>query len=96
MNVTDIDTEQLISICQRHDAIFLGVFGSFARGEATPDSDLDLVVRFANRKSLLGLVRLERALSEAVGRKVDLLTEASISPYLRDRIKAEMTVLYDA
>jgi predicted nucleotidyltransferase len=96
MNVTDIDTEQLISICRRHDAIFLGIFGSFARGEATPDSDLDLVVRFANRKSLLDLVRLERALSEAVGRKVDLLTEASISPYLRDHIKADMTVLYDA
>lgn len=94
MEIADLNTDQLIIICQRHDASFLGVFGSFARGEATLASDLDLVVRFATRKSLLALVRLERELSEALGRKVDVLTEASISPYLRDRIKAETTVLY--
>ncbi|WP_089721778.1 type VII toxin-antitoxin system MntA family adenylyltransferase antitoxin [Candidatus Entotheonella palauensis] len=95
MEIADLNTDQLIVICRRYDANFLGVFGSFARGEAKPDSDLDLVVRFASRKSLLALVRLERELSEALGRKVDVLTEASISPYLRDHIRAETKVLYD-
>jgi hypothetical protein len=44
---------------------------------------------------LLELVRIKRVLSEVLGRKTDLLTEASISPYLRDRIKKEMEVVYE-
>jgi uncharacterized protein len=50
----------------------IAVFGSMARGVAKPESDIDLIVRFSNRKSLLSVVRLERELSEAMGRKVDL------------------------
>jgi uncharacterized protein len=42
------------------------------------------------------LVRLERNLSEALGKKVDLLTEGAISPYLKDRILNELTVIYEA
>jgi predicted nucleotidyltransferase len=95
MDIADIDTELLIDICRLHDVTFLGIFGSFARGEATLDSDVDLIVRFAKRKSLLHLVGLERELSEACGRKVEVLTEAAISPYLRERIKAETVILYD-
>lgn len=74
----------------------VGIFGSMARGTAKKKSDIDLIVRFSKRKSLLALVRLERTLSEALGRKVDLLTEASISPYMRARVLKEMKVLYDA
>jgi hypothetical protein len=95
MEIAEIDKEKLIQICRRNDVSFLGAFGSFARGEARPFSDLDLLVRFSKRKSLLALVRIERELSETLGRKVDLLTEASISPYLRDRIKAETMVIYN-
>lgn len=53
------------------------------------------MARFSKPKSLLDLVRIERALSDVLGRKADLLTEASISPYLRDRIKSEMEVVYE-
>jgi uncharacterized protein len=53
-------------------------------------------VTFTRPKSLLAFVALERVLSAAVGRKVDLLTEAAISPYLRDRIKKELVVIYEA
>jgi predicted nucleotidyltransferase len=67
--------------------------GSTARGDATRKSDVDVMARFSKRKSLLDLVRIEREMSDALGRKVDLLTEASISPHLRDRILDEMIVL---
>jgi hypothetical protein len=67
-----------------------------ARGEAGEASDIDLLVEFSRRKSLLALVSLERMISAALGRKVDLLTEAAISPYLRDRIKNELQVIYEA
>lgn len=89
------DTEKLIEIGRRNDVTFLGIFGSFARGTATATSDLDVLVRFSRQKSLLDLVRVEREMSEALGCKVDLLTEASISPHLRERIMNETVVLYD-
>jgi len=95
MKVIDIDNTKLLEICKENDIVFLGVFGSYVRGEITEDSDIDLLVRFSRRKSLLALVRIEREFSETLGRKVDLLTEASISPYLIDNIKAELEVLYE-
>ena len=86
---------KVAEICASNDIEYLGVFGSFARGEAKPRSDIDLLVRFATRKSLLDLVRLEREFSKALGRRVDLLTEAAISPYLVDRVKAQLKVVYE-
>jgi hypothetical protein len=65
-------------------------------GEASEQSDVDLLVYFAQRKSLLAMVALERQMSAALGRKVDLLTEAALSPYLCDTIKNEMVVIYEA
>jgi predicted nucleotidyltransferase len=69
------------------------IFGSYVRGEERPGSDIDVIVEFSETKSLLELVRIERELSEALGIKVDLLTEKSISPYLIDEVKREMEVV---
>ena len=88
--------EKLFQICKNNDIVFLAIFGSFVKGDFTKRSDIDLLARFSNPKSLLDLVRIERVLSEVLGRKTDLLTEASISPYLRDRIKNEMEVVYES
>lgn len=90
-----IDISKLLQMCGRYDINFLGIFGSYVHGNVTPESDLDLLARFSRRKSLLELVRIEREISEALGIKVDLLTEKSISPYLRERIMSELKVIYD-
>ena len=92
---TPIDLDAVKDICEQNDIACLGVFGSHARGEATPESDVDLLVRFARRKSLLTIVRIERQFAERLGRPVDLVTEASLSPYLRERVKAEVESLYE-
>ena len=84
----------VVSILGKYGARKIGLFGSYARGEERPDSDLDLLVDLRDRKSLLTLVRIERELSENLGIKVDLLTEQAISPYLIDRIKSELKVIY--
>ena len=87
---------RLIDLCRQNDVSQLGVFGSVARGEGTAQSDLDLLVSFQSRKSLLEVVALERQLSQAFGQKVDLLTEAAISPYLRPAILSDLKVIYEA
>jgi len=86
--------KKLVSLLEKYKAKKIGIFGSYARGEARPGSDLDVLVDFHERKSLLTLVRIERELSESIGVKVDLLTEHSISPYLINRIKSELKVIY--
>lgn len=88
------DLSRMIDICRQNDVSMIGIFGSMARGEAKKKSDIDLIVRFSKRKSLLRMVQLERELTEALGRKVDLLTEPAISPYLRARVLKEMQVVY--
>ena len=85
---------RLIDLCRQNDVSMVGIFGSMVRGEAKKKSDIDLIVRFSKRKSLLAMVRLERELTEALGRKVDLLTEPAISPYMRERVLKEMQVVY--
>ena len=96
MEELDFDTTKLIDMCSNYDVTMIGIFGSMARGEATAQSDIDVLVRFSKRKSLLTIVKLEREVSTALGRNVELLTEAAISPYLRDRIKQELKVIYEA
>jgi len=93
MDRRPIDTPKLTELYRRNSVTKVGVFGSVARGEATEQSDVDLLVYFAQRKSLPAVVALERQISEILGRKVDLLTEAALSPYLRDAIKNEMAVV---
>jgi len=89
------ETEQaLIEILKKHDAARIGIFGSRARGEARPGSDLDVLVDSRQTKSLLTLVGIERELSQALGIKVDLLIDAAISPHLIERIKADLKVIY--
>jgi predicted nucleotidyltransferase len=74
----------------------VALFGSMVCGEETSESDIDLLVEFSQHKSLLTLVRLERELAQALGRKVDVLTEAALSPYLRPQILQEMRIIYEA
>ena len=96
LSTVTIDERALQELCRRNDVSKLSVFGSFARGEDRTDSDIDLLVEFSAPKGLFDLVALEIQLSELLGRKVDLLTEQSVSPYLRDSIRLDARVLFDA
>jgi len=65
------------------------VFGSVARDEAGPESDIDLVVRFVGPTSLFTLVHLKDFLEGALGRPVDLVTEGGLRPWMREIVHAE-------
>jgi predicted nucleotidyltransferase len=67
----------------------VALFGSYARDEATLDSDVDLLVEFGRPIGLFEFVRLQRELGGRLGRRVELVTAAALKPQLRDRILSE-------
>ncbi len=93
--IQKLEISKLLDICLKHGAVRIALFGSFARGDADATSDIDLLVSFSSPRGLFEIVQMERELSESMGRKVDLLTEGALSPYLRDRILSEERVIYE-
>ncbi len=95
MKITLEQTQtKIVPILKAAGVSFAGIFGSYARGEAKPESDLDVLVKFSSRKTLLEFIRLERRLSEMLGVKVDLVTEEFLSPYIRPNVLRDLKVLY--
>lgn len=78
----------------RYGVISLGVFGSYVRGEQTPDSDLDLLVEFDPRPlTLLQFIALEYELSDELKIKVDLVEKSALKPKIGERILQEVLPL---
>jgi predicted nucleotidyltransferase len=85
--------EEILRLATKYGARNVRVFGSVARETDHEGSDLDLLVELDSRRSLLDLIGLGQDLEELLARKVDVLTDASIHPELRDRILREARAL---
>jgi predicted nucleotidyltransferase len=81
--------EAILRLAAARGARNVRVFGSAARGTATPASDVDLLVDMEPGRSQLDLVALWQDLENLLARKVDLVTDGGLSPYLREQIEAE-------
>ena len=79
----------VISLCQRYHAENVRVFGSVARGESTEDSDIDFLVSFLPNASLFDQAGLIEELSSLFQRKVDVVSERAVNPYLQQIINSE-------
>jgi len=86
--------DEIKDLLKRNNVTMLGLFGSYARGEESEESDLDFIIKFSKNNGLLALIKLKRELSEILGKKVDLLTERSISPYIRKNIMNDLKVIF--
>lgn len=73
----------ILTAAAEHGAGNVRIFGSVARGDDRPDSDIDLVVTLEPGRTLLDLAELELRLEQLLGRKVDVVTERSIRPPIR-------------
>ncbi len=94
----NVDLDALGRVCVRYRVTELSVFGSGARGELRPDSDVDLLVVFEEgaRVTLFTLVDLQAELSEVLRRRVDLVPKDGLKPALKPEVLAEARVLYAA
>ncbi len=85
--------DRIIDILRNHQVKRASLFGSVVRGEATEDSDIDLLVEFEGKKSLLDLIGLKLDLEDAFKRRFDVLTYDSVHPLLKDRIMEEQVAI---
>jgi uncharacterized protein len=93
----EFSRETLDANCRRYGIRRLSVFGSALRDDFSADSDLDLLVEFQpSRTPGFAFFRLEKELTYLFGRRVDLNTKASLSPYFRDRVLFEAQEVYVA
>ena len=101
MNSNDqlsIPSEALARICARYRVKELSMFGSAAKGNLRPDSDIDLLVTFEEdaRVGLITLARMQREFREAFGRPVDLVPKDGLKPILKAEVLALARTLYAA
>jgi predicted nucleotidyltransferase len=84
---------EILSLATRHGARNVRLFGSVARGQARPDSDVDLLVEMEKRRNLLDLVAFWQDVEDLLGRRVDVVSDGGVNPYLRARILGEAVPL---
>lgn len=88
--------KQLRKVCRENDVAMLGVFGSVARGEDTPTSDIDLLIKLKEPVGLIGFIQLEDKFVTVLGKKVDLVTEGFLHPLIKDNVTKDLKILYEA
>ena len=88
--LTEKQSHIIQSVLAPFEPDYIGVFGSYARGEQRADSDLDILVKFGRRLTYFDLIDLEETLSKQLGLKVDLVTENALSPFFRENVLREM------
>jgi len=90
--------ERIVEICRRYKVRELAVFGSAARGDMRPDSDIDLLVEF-EEDAEIGLFEfgaMEQELAALLGRKVDLVSKRGLKARVRPHVLRDATVVYAA
>jgi uncharacterized protein len=88
-----LERDRILEVAARHGARNVRVFGSFARGEADEQSDLDLLVDLDQGRSLMDLGGLLMDLQETLGIRVDISTERMLRPEIRKRVLSEAVPL---
>lgn len=88
--ITQRQEKIIKDITRRFNPTFVGIFGSYSRGEQKPNSDLDILIDFPNRINLLDIIALEEELSEKLHIKVDLVTVKSLNHQLKPYIEKDV------
>lgn len=87
--------EKIEELCRNYNIRLLGLFGSFVRGDYTEDSDIDILVKFGDTKSLLQLVHLENVMTDLLGRKTEIVELEAIQEKLKKYVTNEAVIVYE-
>ena len=97
MDILSKHSSELKDFCKLNRINKLSLFGSYLDNSFNEQSDIDLLVEFEENSGygLLDIARIERELSEMIGKKVDLRTPEELSMYFRDKVVREAQVKYE-
>jgi len=90
-----INQKNLIDVCQSNNISYLGLFGSYSRGEEKKTSDIDLLVDFKETKSLFELARIKFSFEKIFHKEVDLVLKNSLKVELKTYIFNDLQTLYE-
>ena len=85
--------EDILRIVRKHNADKVYVFGSCARKEETPGSDVDLLVDFNQNATLFDQVYIQEEMADLLNRKIDVVSKRGLHPYIRQKVLAEAVEL---
>jgi predicted nucleotidyltransferase len=93
-----LPAERIAEVCRRYQVHELAVFGSAAREDLRPDSDIDLLVEFEPeaRIGLFKFAELSGQVEGLLGRKVDLVTKPGLKPWIRPHVLRDLQIVYAA
>ena len=83
-------------VFERYGIVRASVFGSVSRGDNTADSDIDILVKLGSKMDLVRYIQFRDSLSLSLGKIVDVVTESSMSPYLRPHIVDDLKTIYQS
>ena len=87
--------QKTVPILEQHGVAYAAVFGSVARGEDGPESDVDILVRLGRPMGMVGYMRLIYDIEEILQKKVDVVTEQSLNEHVRPYILPDLTTIYE-
>lgn len=91
--IRQILSERKSWLCETYQITELGIFGSYARGEQTQDSDVDVLIDYTQAPTLFELVNLRDLLRDLTGLPVDVVTKNGLKPRIREQVLSEVIYL---
>jgi hypothetical protein len=93
MNLEEVK-QKIVPVLRKFHVQYAGVFGSVARGEAGPNSDVDILVKFTDRPTFAAYLNLDETLRTALGRDIDLVTEGAVNKFIKPQIDRDFKLVY--
>ena len=93
MNLEEVK-RKITPILKKAGVQYAGVFGSIARGEVRPDSDVDILVKFIGPATFVSYLQLDENLRSKLGRDIDLVTEGAVNKFMRPYIERDLKLIY--
>lgn len=90
-------SNKLPAVLSSYPVSSASVFGSIAKGDDNTDSDIDILIEFTpgSKYSMFDLIDIENILTKTFNRKVDLVTKASLSPYIQESVNNSALLVYE-
>ena len=86
---------KIINYLSKYDPLKIGIFGSYARGEDTENSDIDILVDFKKKITLFDLGEIKYDLTELLNREVDIVTERAINKRIKEYIYKDLKIIFE-